>query len=208
MPDIEYFYSVHSAFAYLGAARLMEIAKIAEVRIVHRPMNLGLVVRGAYPDGVAKRSQTNRNYYFGREIERWGEHRGVSFKGGIPDNHRNDVTLANCILIAGANQGHNMDQLAFALMQDHWLDHGDLADESRLARLIGAAGFDASDLFLAAKTDEIKHAYDANSAEAIARSVFGSPTYFVDGDMFFGQDHLELVERALAQPYAKTWIEI
>jgi 2-hydroxychromene-2-carboxylate isomerase len=35
--------------------------------------------------------------------------------------------------------------------------------------------------------------------------VFGSPTYFVDGDMFYGQDRLEMIERALGQPYAGTW---
>ena len=41
--------------------------------------------------------------------------------------------------------------------------------------------------------------------EAIRRSVFGSPTNFVDGDMFYGQDRLELVERALVKPFAGCW---
>jgi 2-hydroxychromene-2-carboxylate isomerase len=45
----------------------------------------------------------------------------------------------------------------------------------------------------------------SNTEEAINRSVFGSPTYFVDGDMFYGQDHLEIVERALQQPFAGRW---
>ena len=40
--------------------------------------------------------------------------------------------------------------------------------------------------------------------EAIERSVFGSPTYFVDGDMFYGQDRLELVERAIGKPYMQV----
>ena len=44
-----------------------------------------------------------------------------------------------------------------------------------------------------------------SAEEAIARSVFGSPTYFVDGDMFYGQDRLELVERALRQPFKGEW---
>jgi 2-hydroxychromene-2-carboxylate isomerase len=47
--------------------------------------------------------------------------------------------------------------------------------------------------------------YKANTQEAIDRSVFGSPTYFVGDDMFYGQDHLDLVERALVKPYAGSW---
>ncbi|MDE0808541.1 MAG: DsbA family protein, partial [Alphaproteobacteria bacterium] len=43
--------------------------------------------------------------------------------------------------------------------------------------------------------------YEANTKEAIERSVFGSPTYVVDGDMFYGQDRLEMVERALSKPF-------
>jgi 2-hydroxychromene-2-carboxylate isomerase len=51
----------------------------------------------------------------------------------------------------------------------------------------------------------VQATYETNTEEAIRRSVFGSPTYFVDGDMFYGQDHLAQVERALRQPYAGDW---
>jgi len=51
----------------------------------------------------------------------------------------------------------------------------------------------------------VRAVYEANSKEAVERSVLGSPTYFVDGDMFYGQDHLEMVERACVKPYANTW---
>jgi len=47
--------------------------------------------------------------------------------------------------------------------------------------------------------------YAANNAQAIERSVFGSPTYFLDGDMFYGQDRLELLERALIAPFRRAW---
>ena len=49
---------------------------------------------------------------------------------------------------------------------------------------------------------EVIAEYEANTNTAIKHSVFGSPTYFVDGDMFYGQDNLCLVERALSQPFA------
>jgi 2-hydroxychromene-2-carboxylate isomerase len=56
-----------------------------------------------------------------------------------------------------------------------------------------------------ALSPEVKTIYRANTDEAIRRSVFGSPTYFVDGDMFYGQDRLDMVERALRKPYAGAW---
>ena len=48
---------------------------------------------------------------------------------------------------------------------------------------------------------EVLDIYEANTKKAIEMSVFGSPTYVVDGDMFYGQDHLEMVERALSKPF-------
>ena len=52
------------------------------------------------------------------------------------------------------------------------------------------------------KAPEVIAEYEANTNTAIRHSVFGSPTYFVDGDMFYGQDNLCLVERALSHPFA------
>ena len=59
----------------------------------------------------------------------------------------------------------------------------------------------ARPLIEAAASPKVRAVYEANTVEAMDRSVFGSPTYFVDGDMFYGQDRLEMVERALRQPY-------
>ncbi|MEQ9126152.1 MAG: DsbA family protein, partial [Alphaproteobacteria bacterium] len=70
---------------------------------------------------------------------------------------------------------------------------------------IAGAGLDPAALLAAADTDAVRARYEANTEEAIRRSVFGSPTYFVDGDMFYGQDRLELVERACVQPFKGTW---
>ena len=205
MSDIEYFYSAHSGFAYLGSARFMEIVAATGSRIVHKPIRLRETIEAGGLGQIGNRSQAHIDYYFGREIERWAEHRGVPVKLGLSPNHSNDTTLVNCMLIAGTEQGHNVDQLAHSLLEAHWVHHADLANEAVLTEKITAAGLNAPELLNAARTDDIIAIYDANTAEAIARSVFGSPTYFVDGDMFYGQDHLEMVERAINKPYAKSW---
>lgn len=205
MAEIEYFYGANSAFAYLGAVRLMEIAQASGRRIIHRPVILREVVEAAYPQGFSGRSPAHYAYYFGREIERWAEFREVAFKGGIPTNHGNDTTLVNSILIAASAQGDDVDRLAFAIMQAHWRDHADLADQDTLAGVITAVGMDSDALIGAAQASDVGAVLVANTKEAIERSVFGSPTYVVDGDMFYGQDRLELVERAIERPFARVW---
>ena len=205
MAEIEYFYSAHSAFAYLGSARLMEIARAAGRRIAHRPIDLGRVVAVTGPGATNGRTPARRAYFSGREIERWAEARGAPVMAGFPTHHDNDMDLANGMLIAGLTQGQEIDQLAHLMLQAHWRDDADLADRATLTRLGELADVDPAPLLGAALSPEIQAVYQANTEEAIDRSVFGSPTYFVDGDMFYGQDHLELVARALNQPFAGTW---
>jgi 2-hydroxychromene-2-carboxylate isomerase len=205
MPEIEYFYSAHSAFAYLGSARLMDIASAAGRIIVHRPVDLMRVMVESGAGSTRKRGDRHRAYYFGREIERWAQWREAPVMDGIPTHHQNDTALCNGMLIAGIEQGINIDLLAHAMLEAHWRDDADLADRDTLAGLARAVDLDPAPLFDAAGTPEIAAIYRANTDEAIDRSVFGSPTYFVDGDMFYGQDRLEFVERALTQPFKGAW---
>ncbi len=109
------------------------------------------------------------------------------------------------MLIAGIQQGHNVDRLAHAMLSAHWQNDADLADQETLVGLVRSVDIEPEPLFAAAQSPDIQAIYEANTAEAIARSVFGSPTYFVDGDMFYGQDRLEMVERTLRQPFAGEW---
>ena len=206
MAEIEYFYSAHSAFAYLGSARLMEIAGASGSDIVHKPMDLRRVVAVTGPGATNGLTPQRRAYFSGREIERWAEARDVPLMEGWPTHHDKDMTLCNGMLIAGLLQGYEIDLLTHRLLEAHWRDDADLADRDSLLKLGAEAGLETpEDLLDAALSPEVQAVYEANTEEAIARSVFGSPTYFVGGDMFYGQDHLELVERALERPFAGTW---
>ena len=116
-----------------------------------------------------------------------------------------EAGLANRVLIAGIAHGVDVDALAHAMLEAHWRDDADLADRATLARLVEALGVDADALLAAADGADARAIYRANTDEAVRRSVFGSPTYFVDGDMFYGQDQLELVARAMQGPFAGRW---
>ena len=202
---IEYFYAAHSAFAYIGSARFIEIAKAAGRQIFHRPFDLGAAMAAAGSPGFKQRSATYRAYFFGREIARWAEYRGAPIITYRPTHHDNDIDLANRLVIAAVRQGSDADALSHALLQAHWRDDADLADRETLANIAASVDMEVGKLIAEAEGKAVREAYEANTNEAIRRSVFGSPTYFVDGDMFYGQDRLELVERALRQPFAGKW---
>ena len=204
MSEIEYFYSAHSAYAYLGSARFMEIAKAAGRTIRHRPNDLRRVVPASGSTPFGERSKGHYAYFFRREIDRWAEERNAPVMLGRPTYHDNDMTLCNGMLIAGLVQGQNSDQLAHVMLESHWRDDSDLADRETLVALAKRVDMDPEPLLAAALGDEVQAIYEANTLEAIERSVFGSPAYFVDGDMFYGQDRLEMVERALRKPYAPS----
>ena len=205
MKQIEYFYSTHSAFAYIGSARLQEIAAAAGREIVHRPVNLGPVMQAAGAKASRERTAAHRQYFFGREIERWAEHRGAPIVDFRPTHHDNSLALSSGMVIAAVDQGMNVDKLVHAIMLSHWRDDSDLADADTLASVARSVDVAAGPLLEKAIAADIQAKFEANTKEAIARSVFGSPTYFVDGDMFYGQDHLEFVERAFTTPFSGKW---
>jgi 2-hydroxychromene-2-carboxylate isomerase len=205
MSAIEYFYSAHSAYAYFGSERFMALAAAAGRPIVHKPVDLDRVLEGCGSIAFRDRPLAYRDYFFNRELERWAEYRSVRTLGRRPTYHHHSPDLANCVLIAALAAGHDGDRFAHRMLEAHWAEDADLADRASLSRLAAEVGLDGEVLLASAQTEQMRDLYDANTAEAIARGVFGSPTYFVDGDMFYGQDRLELVERALERPFAKTW---
>jgi 2-hydroxychromene-2-carboxylate isomerase len=201
---IEYVYSAHSAYAYLGGKAFMDIAKAANATIVHKPIILSPVIAAQAAQPRGKRPPTYNDYFFGREIERWAEYRGVECINHIPSKHSADYRLASGMIIALGQTGDAVDKFAYALMRAHWVDDIDLSDQTALAQVAQKCGHDADELLARGAAPEVQAQLQANTDWAISKNVFGSPTYIVDGDPFYGQDHLELVKRALEKPFAPT----
>jgi 2-hydroxychromene-2-carboxylate isomerase len=204
MKNIEYFYSAHSAFAYIGSEKLNEICVTHGAKLIHRPIALSPVVEAVGGLSFAARTQAHVDYYFGREIERWAELRGVDILSHRPTHHDNALELSNGMLIASLDTDVDTDALAHAVLRAHWRDDIDLCDPAALTQAAAQVNVDAKPLLDAALCAGVQARHHANTQEAIARNVFGSPTYVVDGDMFYGQDHLELVARALHRPFAPS----
>ena len=204
MPTIEYIYSAHSAFAYLGSARLMTLCTQHNVTLIHKPILLSPVVDAQGSLSFAERTQPHVDYFFGREIERWAEYRDVPVINFRPTYHDADYSLASGMIIALGEEGSDVDQLAHAFLEAHWRDDADLSNPTTLAQIAVALGHDAQSMIANAASSACQNQLQANGDWARQNNVFGSPTYIVDGDPFYGQDHLELVERALQKPFAPS----
>lgn len=205
MPEIEYFYSTHSAYAYIGALHFYDIAKKYGAEIIHRPIDLNPVIEATSGEPFGYRSEAHRLYFFDREIERWAEHRNSPLINHRPTWHDEPLALPNGFVIAAIEAGHNADALSHAVLKAHWLDDANHNDPETLTVIAKSVGIDAAPLLEQAMSDDIQTIHKANTDEAMERSVFGSPTYFVNGDMFYGQDRLELVDRTLKKPFMGNW---
>ena len=201
LSTIEYFYSAHSAYAYLGHQRLLEICKARGCKLVHRPFDLYPVIDAARGPQSRSFSAHYVDYFFGREITRWAQYRGLEVLNHRPTHHDHSLKLPNGFLIAAAEDDIDVDALSFALLQGHWRDDIDLADPDHLRRATVHLAVDRERLLERAESAEVQAVHDQNTQVAIARGVFGSPTYFLDGDMYYGQDHLELLDQAFDHPY-------
>lgn len=146
------------------------------------------------------------DYFFGREIERWAEYRDVPVIRFRPTYHDADYSLASGMIITLGETGQETDAMAHRLLEAHWHENADLSDTETLAAVAAELGHNPTTLLDQAGSEQIQQKLRDNSAWARTFNIFGSPTYVVDGDPFYGQDHLSLVERALARPFRpSTW---
>ena len=204
MPVLEYIYSAHSAFAYIGSARLGGICAARGVALIHRPILLSPVVEAQNSMPFHARTQAHVDYFFGREIERWAEYRGVKVVSHRPTYHDADYSIASGMIIALGSSGAPTAAMAHRLLEAHWRDDADLSDPKTLEQIAAELGHVPEALLAQAGSEAVQAKLRDNTQYARDRGVFGSPTYIVEGDPFYGQDRLELVERALSKPFAPT----
>ena len=199
--SIDYFYSAYSAYAYIGHSAFLKIAKEADRSVIHRPFDLMKCLNAIGYHPLEERTEAKLNYQFSRQRDRWSEYRNVLMPKDTPSTHSNGAEIADLVLLAAIQKDLNVELISSHFMHRHWTENLDLNDENAVAATLGSLGFNEVELLEAARTSEIGKEYDRNTQFAIEHSVFGSPTYFVDDDMFYGQDNLVLVEKALKQPF-------
>ena len=151
---------------------------------------------------LAQRPPARQRYRM-LELQRWRELRAIPLKLK-PKHWPFDPKLADRCVVAITQAGGDPSGFMRAVWEASWIREEDCAKEAKLAELLSRTGHDAKDVIAAAKSEEIGKIYAARDPEAIAAGVFGSPCYVLGGEVFWGQDRLDLLDRALAtkrEPY-------
>ena len=200
MATIDYFYSVRSVYAYFGSKRIAALARRFGRTLQHRPVDLSRVVPAAGSLPFSQRSATLRAYQFGRELERWSEWLDLPVIIE-PKHHYGDRNLASGLVLVAQDHGCDVDALSDAILTALWRDDRDIADRDVLSQIAASIGIDAAPLLELALAPETMAEFAASTDEAIRIGVLGSPTYVVDGELFYGQDRLMFVERHLERPF-------
>jgi 2-hydroxychromene-2-carboxylate isomerase len=201
MKTIDYYYSTRSIYAYFGAQRIVDLARRFGRRLIHRPVDLSRVVPAVGSLPFDQRSAAHKAYQFGREIERWSEYLGIPALVD-PAHHFGDRTLSAGVILAAQSAGADVDRLHVDMLTALWRDDRDLSSTEVLASLVSGIGADVQAILDTARSADIQAAFNQCTELAIADGVPGSPTYVVDGDLFYGQDRLMMVARALERPFA------
>lgn len=193
---IDYYFSPTSPWTYLGHARFAEIARKHGATINVKPADFGRIfpISGGLPLG--KRAPQRQAYRL-MELQRWRDHLGVPLTIQ-PKFFPFDANLAARLIIAADGRGVGAAmRLSGAILKACWAEERNMGDDTELFAVIQEQGLEPRGLIAAAKSDEAQARYDELTDEAIARQVFGAPTYVYNEELFWGQDRLEFLERAL-----------
>lgn len=192
---ITYVFTSNSPWTYLGHAAFVDIAKRHGATIDYRPVPLGTIFAETGGLPLAKRHPVRQRYRL-LELQRWRVRRGVQLNLH-PQFFPVDPSQADRIAIAIAESGADPAAFLRRTFAAVWAEEQNIADTATIAAIAAASGVPQPTIERAA-TPEIEAIYQRNRAEAEASGVFGAPSYVLNGEVFWGQDRLDLLEDALA----------
>jgi len=193
---IDYFLAPQSPWTYFGHARFAAMAAAAGATVRIKPMDLGKIfpLTGGLP--VGQRSAQRQAYRL-VELRRFADHLK------LPTNlHPKFFPVAGddaARLIIAVDQRDGAEaamRICGAVLSAVWAQERNIADPAVLAELLHEQHLDVARL-AQAKEEKVQQTYQSYTDEALKVGVFGAPSYVVDGEIFWGQDRLEFLQRRL-----------
>ena len=194
---VDYYMTPTSPWTYLGSAPFAEIAQRNNVTVNIKPCKFGPIFEQTGGLPLPKRSPQRRAYRM-MELKRWRELRGVPLTLE-PKHFPCDDAAATRLVIAAGLKGRDAHHLSLELGRALWEREESLADPAAVAAAAERAGLDAVELRATGPADaELDEIHEQFTRDALQAGVFGAPSYVLpSGEIFWGQDRLELLERAL-----------
>ncbi|MBO6783935.1 MAG: 2-hydroxychromene-2-carboxylate isomerase [Alphaproteobacteria bacterium] len=194
---ITFYYACVSPWSYLGLDALKEIADRHGREIDFRPTD---VARTWSETGAGQplgnRPEVLQSYRL-LELPRWGAWRGVPINKE-PKHFPVPYHLSTNAIIAATQNGAAPYEVTRALMRGCWVEERDISDEGDVADILNGLGLDGAEIVGRAGSDEVAKELAANTDAALADKAWSVPSYVVDGELFFGQDRLEMIDWRLS----------
>ena len=206
MTQLSCFYSLSSPWAYFAGPRLEAMVRRHKVELVLKPFDFQAVV--PVTGGVPLRTRPPaRRSYHALELDRWRQYLGMPMV--LEPRHYPQVVTdpdwnkhAGWMVIAAQCRGLDAQRLSQALLRALWAEERDTAQAAVRIAVADENGLPGALLQAEERSEQVQRLYRAYSDEAVALGVFGSPTFVLGDERFWGQDRLDFVDRALAMRQA------
>ncbi|MBV8357823.1 MAG: 2-hydroxychromene-2-carboxylate isomerase [Deltaproteobacteria bacterium] len=197
---LEFFYDCSSPWTYLAFSKIEDVARRHNADLIWRPILVGGVFNAVNPSVYETRERPvkPKARYYAKDLQDWAHLYGL--KIGQPT-----VFPVNSVkAMRGAFVAHEHGKISpysRYVFEQYWGENRDISKDEVLRDIVKMAGLDEKEYFSKIASPEYKDKLKHNTDELIERGGFGSPTMFVNGDMFFGNDRLMLVEHALSHSH-------
>lgn len=197
MAKLEFFFDVSSPWTYLAFHRIEDFAADVGAEIVWKPFLLGGVFNKVNPSVYLRRENPipAKDAYYKKDMDDWAKYEGLTLISPTVFPVNSVRAMRGCFIAIDEGK---ISAFARGCFEAYWRDDKDISKPDVLGPIAAAAGLDEAAFLAGVNDDAIKQKLFDATDEAIERGVFGSPTFFVNGDdMYFGNDRLELIRAAI-----------
>lgn len=199
MQVVDYYMTPVSPFTYLGHDRLRAICGRHRAEIRLKLVDLGKVFPASGGLALKDRPPQRRAYRM-LELKRWRDYLQMPLV--LEPKHFPVPPHAAAGAIIAVRQAHGADaalDVAGDCLRAVWAEERNISNEATLAQILAKRGVDAGALLAQATGAEVAQVYEAETQEAIERGVFGAPSFIHAGELYWGQDRLDFLDRALVR---------
>jgi len=191
---IDYYLSLISPWSYLGHQRLQDIATRHQATIKLWPVDFALIFPSTGGVPLARRSPQRQAYRM-QELQRWRDYLDLPLTLKPKYFPVSDKLAAAMVIKLREQQAVSALRLAGACLRACWVEEKDISDRNTLLAIASENQLDGEELLSAA--GQAPQIIAADSEAAVKRGVFGAPSYLYNKQIFWGQDRLDFLDRAL-----------
>lgn len=192
---IDYYFSVLSPWAYIGDERLKALATAHGKSVHYHPLLSPVLFPATGGVALKDRAQPRQDYRL-TELARWRDLLRIELNLQ-PKHFPIPEAQASQLILATQDAGEDPGTLIRAIFRAVWVEDRDINDADTLIEIARSVGLDGQALSIKSQRPEFVQACQDETEAAIEAGVFGYPTYVYDDELFWGQDRLDFLERAL-----------